>query len=138
MFGAHDCIGVLNGNCSAVGDEQCSVRLMAWSKESRQSRGYGAAWDQVRKVVLARDCWLCQCNYCKVSCAASIATEVDHIVSKANAKALKWTDAQIDAEANLQAINSDCHKRKTKEEQGKTLRAKVRIGADGWPVVDSQ
>jgi hypothetical protein len=47
---------------------------------------------------------------------------------------LKWTDAQIDAESNLQCINSECHKIKTLKEEGK--RIKPKIGADGWPIVE--
>jgi 5-methylcytosine-specific restriction protein A len=109
---------------------------MAWSNESRHKRGYGSAWDKTRKRILARDCSLCQCPHCKASGAIRIATEVDHIISKAKAKEMKWTDERIDADSNLQAINSDCHKRKTQEEQGRKLRPKARISADGWPVSD--
>jgi 5-methylcytosine-specific restriction protein A len=107
---------------------------MAWGKESRQARGYGAKWDRKRKRILERDCGLCQCRHCKASGAINIATEVDHIVSKAKARAMRWTDEQIEADSNLQSINHDCHLRKTEEEQGKTKRPKVTIGLDGWPV----
>lgn len=107
---------------------------MAWSKLSRQARGYGAAWDRVRKIVLARDCGLCQCSHCKAAGAIKIATEVDHVVSKAKAAGMKWSAERVDHPSNLQAINSDCHKRKTEEEQGKRLRPKVKIGLDGFPI----
>lgn len=107
---------------------------MAWSKLSRHERGYGKEWDRLRKEILARDCGLCQCKHCKTAGAIKIATEVDHIVSKAKAAQLKWAKAQIDHPRNLQAINRDCHKRKTEEEQGKRLRPKVKIGIDGFPV----
>jgi 5-methylcytosine-specific restriction protein A len=105
---------------------------MAWSKESRQSRGYGAAWDRVRKVVLKRDFGLCQ--PCRRRGLVTIATAVDHIVSKAKAAALRWSLARIDGEGNLQAICKDCHDIKTEEEQGKTKREKSVPGEDGWPV----
>ena len=58
---------------------------------------------------------------------ADLASEVDHIVSKA----MGGTD---DME-NLQAIcggPGSCHELKTAEEMGRRVRPK--IGADGWPV----
>lgn len=103
-----------------------------WPTESRHARGYGADWDKVRKLVLDRDGRLCQCSHCKAEGRTTLATEVDHVVSRAKAQALGWSKARIEHQNNLQAINKDCHKRKTKEEQGATLRAKVKIGADGW------
>lgn len=53
-----------------------------------------------------------------------MATEVDHITPKAKG----GTD---DAD-NLQAINAECHKRKTAEDEGRSHRAQT--GLDGWPV----
>lgn len=105
---------------------------MAWSKESRQSRGYGAAWDRICKVVLKRDFGLCQ--PCRRRGLVTIAKEVDHIVSKARAAVLRWSQVHIDAESNLQAICKRCHEAKTAEEQGKTRRVKKAPGPDGWPV----
>jgi 5-methylcytosine-specific restriction protein A len=105
---------------------------MAWSKLSRHERGYGAAWDKIRARIMARDCGLCQ--PCRKQGRITIATAVDHITSKAKAAKLKWTQEQIDADSNLQAICKPCHDAKTAEEQGKKLRTRVRIGADGWPV----
>lgn len=107
---------------------------MAWSKESRHKRGYGADWDKRRKRILVRDCGICQ--PCKAKGIIHGATEVDHIVSKAEGKRRGWTDAQIDSDENLQAINTDCHKAKTAAEQGRTLKPKVTIGLDGWPVTE--
>lgn len=109
---------------------------MAWSKESRQSRGYGAAWDRVRKVVLKRDCGLCQ--PCRKRGLVTIAKAVDHIVSKARAVALRWSQARIDDPANLQAICTACHEAKTEEEQGKAKRVKTAPGPDGWPAPTPQ
>lgn len=62
------------------------------------------------------------------------ATEVDHIVSKAKAKRMGWSDARIDHPDNLQAISKDEHLKKTREEVGATYKPKVQIGPDGWPV----
>ena len=107
---------------------------MAWGTKSRQERGYGAGWDKKRKRILARDGGLCQCKQCKASGIPLIANEVDHVMSKAKAKAAGWNDERIEADANLQSLNSDCHKRKTQEERGKNYRPKVAIGLDGFPV----
>ena len=105
-----------------------------WPTESRHKRGYGAEWDKVRKLVLKRDGHLCQCRHCKASDRTTIATEVDHIVSRATAQALGWSKARTEHPNNLQAINSECHVRKTIEEQGKTVKPKRYIGADGFPI----
>lgn len=106
---------------------------MAWSKESRQVRGYGADWDRLRKQIMERDGGLCQpCR--KAGVLGVIAHAVDHIISKAKAKKLGWTKAKTDHPSNLQAICEPCHKQKTAEEEGKTFRPKQRIGEDGFPV----
>lgn len=106
---------------------------MPWSKESRHARGYGTRWDKLRLVILRRDNYLCQCPDClggeKQVTAAS---EVDHVVPKAEGKRLGWTEEQIDAESNLRAVNSDCHKRLTALQNGYTPRPQ--IGTDGWPI----
>ncbi len=107
-----------------------------WPAESRHKRGYGAEWDQVRKLVLERDEHLCQCRHCQAGGRTTIATEVDHIVSRANAQALGWSKARAEHPNNLQAINSDCHAIKTQEEQGKTVKPKRHIGLDGFPIAD--
>jgi 5-methylcytosine-specific restriction protein A len=105
---------------------------MAWSKESRQSRGYGSEWVKIRKLVLDRDKGLCQ--PCLKQNRPTMATQVDHIVSKAKAVALGWTQEQIDDPKNCQSICAPCHAKKTTEETGRTYRPKVQIGLDGWPV----
>lgn len=103
---------------------------MAWSKESRIARGYGKEWQRIRKLVLARDCGLCQ--VCRKAGRIGIATQVDHIISKAKARRAGWTDEQMDHMENLQAICKTCHDIKTLVEEGKQVR--VAIGPDGWPV----
>lgn len=105
---------------------------MAWGSKSRHQRGYGAAWVKLRTKVLKRDCGLCQ--VCKRAGRVTIATQVDHIVSKANANRMKWTPQQTDHESNLQSICGPCHLVKTEEEQGKAKRAPLRIGVDGFPI----
>lgn len=108
------------------------MKTSGWSRASRQQRGYGTEWDKKRRMVMARDCYLCQCTHCKEEDRVSIAHEVDHIVSRAKAKALGWSKEKTESMDNLQSINRDCHKRKTKEEVGATHRPKKQGGLDGW------
>jgi 5-methylcytosine-specific restriction enzyme A len=77
-------------------------------RASRHQRGYGSAWDKLRLTILKRDGYLCQCNECKQAKRIRQADEVDHIVNKA--------EGGTDDPSNLQAINTDCHKRKTRAE----------------------
>jgi 5-methylcytosine-specific restriction protein A len=105
---------------------------MAWSTESRQSRGYGAQWEKIRKQVVKRDGGMCQ--ECKRGGRVIAGREVDHIVNKAKAKKMGWTDDQIDALTNLQLLCKPCHLAKTAADEGRTYRPKVQTGLDGWPV----
>ncbi len=105
---------------------------MAWSNESRQSRGYGAEWERIRKRIVARDKGLCQ--ECLRHGRVTIGREVDHIVPKAEAARRGWTQAQTDDVANLQLLCGPCHQAKTARDNGKTYRPKVAIGLDGWPL----
>jgi len=100
---------------------------MAWSKESRQARGYGAAWDKLRLRILDRDSHLCQCDQCQGGRKRlKVATHVDHIKPKAQG----GTDDPL----NLRSVHKDCHARITLEQQG--IKPKVRFGVDGFPIAD--
>jgi 5-methylcytosine-specific restriction protein A len=102
-----------------------------WPTTSKQSRGYGAAWEKLRLVILRRDNGLCQCDQCKGGeLRLTPANEVHHVVGKAIAKRMGWTQAQMDDPGNLAAIAHDCHVRVTIEEKGQ--RPKPRIGIDGY------
>ena len=61
----------------------------------------------MRKRILQRDSYRCRLRY---SVCLGDATEVDHIVSKAEGARRKWGRHQVDGHDNLQAICSDCHK----------------------------
>jgi len=98
---------------------------MTWHTTSSHSRGYGAEWRKVRELALRRDFGLCQCPDCKGR--RLVANHVHHIVSKADAKRMGWTLAQMDALENLISLNKDCHDRM----HGNKARAET--GADGWP-----
>lgn len=79
-------------------------------------RGYDYAWQKRRERVMARDGGLCQI---KGAGCSVIASEVDHRISKAAARAAGWVNAQIEDESNLQAACRTCHKAKTAEERGR-------------------
>lgn len=84
-----------------------------WHKSPSSDRGYGSAWRKLRDQVMRRDGGICQCQECKQAKRIRLAHEVDHIKPKSQG----GTD-ELD---NLQAINRDCHKRKTLQDEGKTL-----------------
>lgn len=81
---------------------------------SRQSRGYGAEWEQKRKKILSRDKGLCV--PCREKGRINVAKHVDHKVNKALARLLGWSDEQIEADDNLQSICVACHREKTQSE----------------------
>ena len=66
----------------------------------------------MRKAILNRDAGLCQ--VCVAAGHATVATEVDHIVPKA--------EGGTDEETNLQSICRCCHAVKTKEEARRGIR----------------
>lgn len=79
---------------------------MAWKRSSAASRGYGPAWEALRREVLAEEPL---CRGC-----GSLSTEVDHVV----AKAFGGTDAR----GNLEGLCAGCHRQKTvKERHGVVL-----------------
>jgi 5-methylcytosine-specific restriction protein A len=84
---------------------------------NRHERGYGYAWEKRRVKILQRDSGLCQ-PHLELGITA-IGTQVDHKVSKAEARALGWTNEQIEDEANLQTICDECHRDKTARESRK-------------------
>ncbi len=73
---------------------------------SRQSRGYGAEWEQTRKRILRRDKGLCQ--PCLSNGRPRPARQVDHKVPK--------FEGGTDDDDNLQSICNECHVAKTAEE----------------------
>jgi 5-methylcytosine-specific restriction protein A len=72
---------------------------VTWSRTSRQSRGYGSAWDRLRLEILKRDDYLCQ--RCLPARATS-ATEVHHIREKAR--------GGDDSPSNLISTCATCHR----------------------------
>lgn len=110
---------------------------MVWGTKTRQQRGYDAAWEKVRKVVIARDQGLCQ--MCLEEGRVTMGRDVDHKVSKAEAARRGWTRAQTDHPDQLWLLCVPCHKSKTEQEQGKTKHApRPRIGLDGYPIEEEK
>ena len=107
---------------------------MAWSKDSRQARGYGAKWDRLRLLVLKRDGHLCHCPDCQGGKRRyREATEVDHIKPKAWFKTGRAT-GDPDSPDNLRAVHTECHKKLTAIQKGH--KPAIRIGLDGFPIDD--
>ena len=79
------------------------------ARGTRHERGYGSAWDKIRKRILKRDGGLCQ--PCLKRDLITPATQVDHIINKAS--------GGTDDDANLQSICKPCHDAKTARERGR-------------------
>lgn len=103
---------------------------MSWHKESSHSRGYGIEWQKKREAVLRRDKGLCM--VCLGKGFVTMATEVDHIIGRAEGKRKKVPPAQLESLNNLQAICKECHAIKTAKEAGGVARPVT--GLDGWPI----
>lgn len=73
-------------------------------------RTRGGKWMRTRDRILRAANGLCQCDDCKKLAAPRLAHEVDHIVPLCAGGA--------GADHNLQALNADCHARKTAAEAG--------------------
>ncbi len=95
----------------AVKDGRCEQhQRKAWSSNQGKSsaeRGYGSKWRKIRERILKRDHYLCQ--ECKRNGITTRATQVDHIINKAN--------GGTDEDSNLQSLCYPCHKAKTIEER---------------------
>lgn len=79
------------------------------SRGTRHERGYGSAWDVLRKIVLRRDSGLCQ--PCHEQGRLTVATMVDHIKPKA--------EGGTDDLDNLRSICRACHTLKTDAEKNR-------------------
>jgi len=101
--------------------------MASWSTTTttKQARGYGGPWDQLRKQTMKRDNYMCQ--PCKKLGFITNATQVDHIVPKSK--------GGTDDLSNLQAICNDCHKIKTNiDNGGSPIRVTTIIRSNGLPI----
>lgn len=94
-----------NGYCDQHQAEASKSRWgkSKWGEKSAAERGYDHEWRKLRASIMERDKWLCQ--PCMRHGVLTEATEVDHIISKA--------DGGSDDPENLQAICKVCHRIKT-------------------------
>lgn len=107
------CSGLVNSRLKrGYCDKHAHLRTQSnWGKYQQRNgstteRGYGHAWRERRAEALQRDNYLCQ--ICLAKGYLTPATEVDHIINKAN--------GGTDDLENLQSICSACHKIKTQTE----------------------
>ncbi len=96
----------LKPRVQTLGAKPASGGWAATSTKSTTDRGYGWAWQQTRERILSRDKGLC--CVCSKAGMVTLATEVDHIVNKA--------EGGSDDDGNLQSICAPCHKVKTAAE----------------------
>ena len=92
---------------------RCAEHTRAYNRQrgSSSKHGYGRAWQKIRAAQLQREPW---CRECRRKEYTEPATQVDHIVPKAN--------GGTDDEENLQSLCARHHSRKTAKElrtQGK-------------------
>jgi 5-methylcytosine-specific restriction protein A len=92
-----------------------------WNNKRDVGRMTSRPWSRLREQILRRDPL---CVACSAQGRIREATEVDHIVPLAK--------GGTNSPDNLQALCTDCHKRKTQVDSGNSR--KVAIGEDGWPV----
>lgn len=83
-------------------------RAGAGRKPKGTPRTRGSSWMKTRARILERDGYLCQCERCKSSASPLPAHEVDHIIP--------LCDGGVDGDSNLQAMNVNCHKKKSADE----------------------
>lgn len=95
-----------SGYCAAHQDDRKIGKFADDRRGSRHERGYGQAWERLRKAVLSRDKGLCQ--VCLGKGRYTPARQVDHIMPKAS--------GGTDATENLQAICEACHRAKSARE----------------------
>ncbi|MCW8884153.1 MAG: HNH endonuclease [Motiliproteus sp.] len=94
-----------SGYCDTHADKRHNWRGRQEGKTTTQ-RGYGHAWRKLRKQAMNRDSWLCQA--CLEMGRVTPATEVDHVIPKA--------DGGTDRLSNLRAICKPCHQDKTQQD----------------------
>lgn len=111
------CQRLTDGRFCEAHQEQAreEAKAAAWSDSegSAHSRGYGATWRRLRKLVLHRDP-LCR------GCGRAPSTDVDHVVARAR--------GGEDTMENLQGLCSRCHGLKTALE-GNAARKVSRAGS---------
>lgn len=91
-------------------EKRATRKPSGWVSSNNHTGVYDAKWKKTRKRILKRDNYRCQCLDCTASGRRRPATEVDHKVPV--------DQGGTEEDSNLQAINSECHKKKTKLDNG--------------------
>lgn len=94
---------------------------MAWSRESRQKRGYGKEHEAMRAHLMAT---VVLCEECRRQGRTTLGKIADHKVPK--------SQGGTDDRSNYQLLCQPCSDAKTIRESGGTPRPT--IGEDGWPI----
>jgi 5-methylcytosine-specific restriction endonuclease McrA len=106
-------LGILGSRLSVSTNPEVTAGRSRWRQTdapTRQQRGYGAAWDKLRLLILKRDRYLCRT--CLRQGRVAAAHTVDHVVPKA--------EGGNDDPANLESICVPCHRIKTQAEANRT------------------
>lgn len=115
-------VGDGSGYCPAHQSDRKHGQFGDSRRGSRHERGYGSEWDKIRKLIMVRDDGLCQ--PCMRANRITVATQVDHVINKAEWKIAHGSLTGVDAQTNLQAICGDCHKTKTQSESTQARRGR--------------
>lgn len=86
---------------------------MPWDKYRPPAAGSGYAWGRLRAEVIARDGGLCRLN---LDGCTKIATTADHIVGRAAARRMGWSQERIDHPSNLQGACKNCNEVKRQQQ----------------------
>jgi 5-methylcytosine-specific restriction protein A len=114
------CGRIVKDGGSRCSEHPYAQRFGSRERGTRQERGYGAEWERTRERILLRDEGLCQ--VCMQRGHFTLATAVDHIVGKAEARWRQWTAERTEADENLQSICDPCHEVKTEDEAQRARR----------------
>lgn len=101
---------VQSGYCEKHAPEKSHNWQSDRFRGNRHDRGYGRAWEKIRKRIFKRDRGLCQ--PCLKRGYVTAAREVDHIKPK--------EQGGSDNDDNLQSICIPCHRKKTGSENKKS------------------
>lgn len=97
------------GYCDTHASQRYGWEKTQKAKGNTTQRGYGHAWQQLRKQIFERDGYLC--ISCQQAGEITPANEIDHIINKAS--------GGTDDPSNLQSLCTSCHKAKTQTENQK-------------------
>jgi 5-methylcytosine-specific restriction protein A len=119
----------LSPSVALLGSKVATAKSLDWQSDrraSRHERGYGSEWDKKRAAVLEAARGLCQCEECRGGqLRVRAASQVDHKVSKAEWLLLHGSLHGVDDDANLQAINTVCHRKKTDADRARVHALRI-------------